>query len=483
MRTKHAVHQFPKFSVLSKNQCREIYHAALECVSRIGVKVYNDEGRALLAEAGAEVDGKLVKIPPHIIQQSLMWTPKSFRLWDRERTKSLLVSPNRVYFGPGPTCTYFNDPETGERRKARRGDAGLAALVSDALENIDFVMSLSLYDDVAPVLSPVYEFADMITNTSKPIAAWANDIDTITAIYKIATAVAGGEKNFRQKPNFLFFSAYQSPLQHPDEKIELALWAAEHHIPVVYLGGPTVGLESPITSASGLVIYLAAALSGLAMIQLKKPGAPVAIGGIPMVMDMFTARPAYGAPEMCLNTAAASELARYLDLPFMGTAGTSDSKVLDAQAGMEVMAQVLFSAFSGAGLVHDIGFLDCADIGSLDLLVLVDEVIGYTKRIMRGIRVNQETIMMELIEKIGPGGYFVAEPESVRLCREEVWVPKLSDRKPYVQWNAASGLSMEDRVHLRLESILSHYHPAELPQSVLDQIREILENEEKRVQK
>jgi trimethylamine--corrinoid protein Co-methyltransferase len=230
-----------------------------------------------------------------------------------------------------------------------------------------------------------------------------------------------------------------------------------------------------------LVIYLAAALSGLAMIQLKSPGAPVAIGGIPMTMDMFTARPSYGSPEMCLYTAAASELARYLNLPFMGTAGATESKILDTQTGIEITAQILLSALSGAGLVHDVGFLDCADIGSLELLVLSNEVIGYAKRIMRGIEVNQKTIMMDLIEKVGPGGYFVAEPASATLCRQEVWVPELSDRQPYQQWEKAGGLSMADRVRLRLTDIINHHKPPEIPQEVINKIHAILEREEMRV--
>jgi trimethylamine:corrinoid methyltransferase-like protein len=100
----------------------------------------------------------------------------------------------------------------------------------------------------------------MITHTRKPLAAWASDVDTLKAIYEIAKCVKGSERDLIEKPNFVYFSTFQSPLQHLDNKIDSALWAAEHGIPVIYLGGPTVGMESPITGASGLVIYLAAAL-------------------------------------------------------------------------------------------------------------------------------------------------------------------------------------------------------------------------------
>ena len=197
-------------------------------------------------------------------------------------------------------------------------------------------------------------------------------------------------------------------------------------------------------------------------------------------MDLRTARPAYGSPEMSLHVAAAAELARYLGLPFMGTAGASESKLVDAQSAIEISLQILTSALSGASLVHDVGFLDCADIGSLDLLVLADEVIAMTRRMMRGIEVNPQTIMLELIEKVGPGGYFMAEPESVALCRQEIWVPRLGDRSTYACWAEKGSKSMEVRVHERLEGILAKHQPPVLPAETLAAIEQILKQAEER---
>ena len=125
------------------------------------------------------------------------------------------------------------------------------------------------------------------------------------------------------------------------------------------------------------------------------------------------------------GTAAAMDLARYLKLPFMGTAGASEAKRVDAQAGAEAALQVILSALSGAQIVHDAGFLDCADIGSLAYLVLVDEIIGMAKRVMRGIPVSAETILLDLIEKVGPGGTFINQSKSAavsRRARFRIWV-------------------------------------------------------------
>jgi trimethylamine--corrinoid protein Co-methyltransferase len=395
----------------------------------------------------------------------------------------MLVAPDKVHFGPGPTCTYFSDPQTGQRRKAQRGDAGLTARVCDALEHIDYVMGLSLFDDVTPVLSPVYEFAESIANTTKPIVAWANTPETTADIYRMAAAAAGSEKELQRRPTLAFFSTFESPLRLSEPGLGNMLWAAEHGLPVVYLGGPCVGLEAPFSGASALVIYLATALAGLAVVQLKRRGTAVVTGGVISAMDLRTARPAYGSPEMSLYTAAGVDVTRYVGVPFMGTAGASESKLPDGQAAIEISLQILMSALSGASLVHDVGFLDCADIGSLQLLVMADEVLGMVKRMMRGVPVNRDAIMMDLIEQVGPGGTFLAEPRSVALCRSETWLPSLLDRQPYLGWEQKGSQDMETRLQEKLNKILSTHVPAPLPPKVSEQLEAILSDAEAREQR
>jgi len=120
----------------------------------------------------------------------------------------------------------------------RQGDPGLTARVCDALENIDYVMGLSLLSDVPNRQEPVYEFAEMISNTTKPVLAWAYEPENVAAIYRIAAAVAGGEQALQQRPNFAFFATFKSPLQHSNEDLANILWAAEHGIPNHIPGRP-----------------------------------------------------------------------------------------------------------------------------------------------------------------------------------------------------------------------------------------------------
>jgi trimethylamine--corrinoid protein Co-methyltransferase len=331
-----------------------------------------------------------------------------------------------------------------------------------------------LIDDVTPSLAPVYEFAEMTANTGKPVLAWAYSLENMSDIYRIALAVAGSEQALGQQPFLALFATFHSPLQHTDEELANVLWAAERDVPIVYLGSGTAGSTAPVTGASTLVVYLAGALSGLATIQLKKRGAAVCIGGVPAPTDLRTCRPAYGGPEMSLYSAAMSDISRYLGIPFMGTAGASDAKVLGLQAAIEGAMQVVLSGLSGATLVHDVGFLDCANTGSLEMLVMNDEIIAMTRRIMRGIEISDDTLMLDHIDQVGPGGEFLSARETAKRCRVEIWNPRLVDRDAWAKWKADGAKTMHDRIKARLREILQAHEPPPLPDGAAEQIEAIL---------
>jgi trimethylamine--corrinoid protein Co-methyltransferase len=341
-------------------------------------------------------------------------------------------------------------------------------------------MSLGLIGDVTASLASVYEFAEMVANTVKPVLPWAYSVEQVSDIYQIAVAVAGGEEELRRRPFLAFFSTTQAPLTLPDEDTANVLWAADHDLPIVLLGSGTAGTTGPITGAGVLVTYLATALGGLAIIQLRRRGTPVCIGGVPDAMDLRSARGAYGSPEMSLYSAAVSDICRHLRIPFMGTAGASESKVVDCQAAIESTMQVVLSGLSGATLVHDVGFLDSANLGSLELLVMNDEIISMTRRVMRGIEISDDTLMLDLIDRVGPGGEFVSTKETARRCRKEIWNPTLMDREPWENWETSGSLTMGDRIKSRLDRIIATQRPPPLAPEVHEKIDAILQAAEAR---
>ena len=141
---------------------------------------------------------------------------------------------------------------------------------------------------------------------------------------------------------------------------------------------------------------------------------------------------------------------------------------------------MILSGLSGATLVHDVGFLDCAEIGSLEMLVMNDEIIAMTRRMMRGIEVNDDTLMLDLIDAVGPGGEFLSATETARRCRAEIWHPTLMDRQNWVNWVEGGSQPMHARIRARLQKILGTHRPPPLTGDAAEKIQAVLEAAEAR---
>jgi trimethylamine--corrinoid protein Co-methyltransferase len=142
--------------------------------------------------------------------------------------------------------------------------------------------------------------------------------------------------------------------------------------------------------------------------------------------------------------------------------------------------QVVFSGLSGATLVHDVGFLDCADIGSLEMLVMNDEIISMLRRVLRGIEVSDDTLMLDLIDQVGPGGEYVSTKETARRFRSEIWMPTLLDRQSWAAWEADGSPAITDRITSRVQEILAGHKPPPLTAEAAEKIATVLDEAEAR---
>jgi trimethylamine--corrinoid protein Co-methyltransferase len=209
-------------------------------------------------------------------------------------------------------------------------------------------------------------------------------------------------------------------------------------------------------------------LSQLVVVQLKNPGTPVIFGGMPGILDMKTTTYSYGAPELSLMIGALTELSHYYGLPMFGTAGATDARSIGAQMAAEVTYSCLLSLLTGADLVHDISLMYSATMESPELTVFADEVIGMLKAFMRGIEVNDETIPMDLIERVGPGGNFLSEAHTLQHFRK-VWVPTIFDRSREME----KAKFCEDLLNEKTIKILETYEPKPLPEDTVKELKKV----------
>ncbi len=483
MRANLEVSGATQFAVLSEDQAESIFLGFLEVLQRTGVLVHHKEALSVLKKAGAMVDGDRVYIPPGLVQDALSAAPRETVIYHWDGSGVLRLQKNEVNFGPGPTCPNFIDPETEERRSYKRKDATSVARVCDALPNIGFVESLGSISDVTPSLADVYEFADMITNTAKPIVAWSFGRETCRDIHKIGVVMAGGEEQFRRRPNYIFYCEPLSPLTSSFEAMDKMLYCAENRIPVVYTPCCIAGGTAPATFAGVLINAMAESLHGLVVAQLKNRGTPFIMGGVVSIMDMQHSVLSYGAPELGLLSAGLTDMAKYVGLPIWSTGGCTDAKVMDPQAAAEAALSVHSAMLSGANLVHDVGYTESAMTGSLFQLVMSDEIIGMSRRICQGIEVNEETLAVDVIDRVGPGGNFLSDDHTLVHYKKEQWQPFLMDRWNYEAWVTQGEKTYEQRVKERTREILATHKGPQVSDAAKRKIENILKAAEQREKK
>ncbi len=483
-RTNLTEEQYIRFSFLADGQKQIIFNAVLEILQHTGVKVHHDEACRLLAENGCRVSGQRVYMPSHVVRKALSSVPPITNIYSWQGGIGLRICHGRTYFGPGPTCPHFIDPFTLERRAYTRQDAALVARLCDALPGIGFVMSLGLVSNVRYGLEGLYEFAEMVQNSTKPVIAWCFTREHCRDIHHIAMALAGGEDNFRQRPNYLFYNEPISPLLTDFNAIDKVIYCARHNIPQIFAPASSGGGTVPATHAAHIAVTLAESLIGVVVSQTVNPGACIIIGGTQSILDMREMVFAYGAPELSSLEAGLTEMAEYLGLPVFSAGGCSDSKGIDAQAAIEASLSLHSAMLSGPNLVHDVGFIESGMSGSVFQLVLADAVISMSEYIAKGVVVNEETLARGEIEKAGPGGDY-ASPARTQDCGDRHWFSRHGLPEAAAESPEEYRASVSERIEQRTRAIINNYTgPAEMvSETARREIARILEAAETRSQK
>jgi len=474
MSTDNTLNQGLLFQVLAAGQKEKIHGAALQTLQDVGVEVKSKQALEMLKKAGALIEGSRARIPAALVEKALQTVPAGFALYDRLGRGRLLFEGREFNFGPGPSTTYTIDPYSGERRLPRKQDTRYAARIMDGLENIDFVMDFGTIQDVPSRFADLHLFQALLENTTKPVVHWGLNSGNCKTIIDMGTAVAGSLQELQKRPFLAFFSCSNSPLLHTEESLQKLIFVARNNLPFVYVAAPSAGGTAPVTLAGTLVITLAECLSGLVVHQLAREGAPFAMGGVTGVTDMRTMAMSYGCPEFGLMHAALSEMAHYYNLPLWSSAGCTDSKAVDEQAAVEASASIMLAALSGANMIHDVGYTEGGNCSNPAMLVMADEIIGYTKRLLRGVRIDEEALALEAIKRVGPTGQFITDPHTYANFKKEIWFPALMDRYPYSKWAQEGKMTLGQKAMARARQLIETHQPEPLEPGTARRIERII---------
>ena len=463
------------YARMGPGECEKIHLASLEILERIGIDVHDEKARDILVKGGAKADGLRVRLSEYMVTQALSVAPKRLTLYNRHGKVAIRAGGYNSYFGGGSDCLNVLDHHTGERRKPLLKDVEQATRLMDALPEIDFVMSAFLPEDVDGRVYDRYQMEVMLNNTTKPIVFVTPDFEGCVAAVEMCEAVAGGAEAFQHKPFATCYINVTSGMIANAEALQKCMFLAEKGLPQLYIPLNAGGVNSPVTTAGCMASMNAGTLLGIVLAQLVRPGSPVAVPG-------WNGGP-YNLKTMVGNYVLADEqgvptsMGKYYDLPVFGLGGSTDSKVLDQQCGFEITLSLMTSLLHGANIIHDVGFMDSGLQGSLQIIAIANDILGFLRAATRGVEVNDETLALDVIEELGPTGSFLDHDHTMRHYKEPFY-SKLADKNQYSLWLEQGGKTMEARAAEMVDAILAEHQPEPLPEDVQQAIKKIVQREQ-----
>ena len=463
----------PRLHVLNREKIERIHGATLTVLEKTGVLVKEPGALEILREAGCGGDGEQVKIPPSLVENALKSAVSSLTISDRSGRPAMLLEGDRSWFGTGSDTPHVVDPDTGQRRRAVLKDIENVSTLVDALPELSFIMCSGIAGDVNPEKSDIHHFLAMVSRTVKPVVFTAWNRDNLAAIIEMASVVAGGAGRLRENPFLVLYTEPISPLTLGRESTQKLMVMAERGLPVVFAPGMITGATGPVTLAGGIVQANAEILAGYVLANLVRPGTPFVYGGSGEPLDMSSMLMSYGAPESMLVVSALTDLSKHYGLPSFGYAGCSDSNVYDQQASLESALWILVAGLNGANLVHDVGYINNGLTTSFEQIVVSAEVVGAMRRLAGGIEVDDETMAVDLIAEVGPGGEYLTTEHTLRHFRDN-WFPRLIGRDPYEKWAEKGREDLGRRANEYVRGILKKHEPEPLDPGIADELKRIV---------
>ena len=462
-----------------------IHSSALEVLERTGIVIEHDEALRSLKDVGVEVDfaKKLARFPPYVIQENVRKAPPRFLQAGRSRKFDFVVRDGSVFARTLSGCSHVIDMETGLCREATMKDTADGARIIDALDNIHYCGGWIYPGDEHPSYRDVSLFKIFVENSEKHICLQAYEGKNLEFMIEMAKAVQGGEDELRRRPLLSVVLGPSSPLRLGKFLIDQIYLAGQCGSPMVVCSTPIAGATSPVTLSGDLVIVHAENLAGIAISQILHPGAPVIYAPRPNTMDMRTGNAVWGSIEFGLLSAASVQLGHFCGLPVDTYGLGTDSKTLDEQAAAEKSLNLLLPALAGVNLLAGAGFIETIRTASFAQVVIDNEILGMVYRTLRGITVEDENLALELIDKVGPGGSYLAEQHTRKHLLSEHFIPAIFDRNVRETWERKGSRDAAQVAKEKAAEILSKHQPSELDKDVRRQLDVIMTKAKKTLYK
>jgi trimethylamine--corrinoid protein Co-methyltransferase len=466
IRSRHRV-QF-----LSDDQLDQMQMATLEILEEIGVKFPSEKALAIFDDHGAEVDhqAQIVRLPADLVRKALSHAPRTFHVGARDPACEFDLEEGVTYFTTDGCGVETIDFETRQRRSSCKDDVGRMAHIADYLSSMAFYWPMVSAQDYGKT-APLHELDAAWNNTVKHVQS-ETLMGPQPARYAVemATVIVGNAQEVRERPPLSLVLCTIAPLMQDKEGIEGAMVLAEAGIPVGFLSMPNLGTTGPATLAGSLAVGDAEVISGAVLLQLVSPGCPVFHSIMHGYVDPRTG--AY-APYPLGRTAgaAAVDMAHHWGMPsFAGAFGTESDRPGTWQAASEVALDPLLVGLAGAEWATGIGLNESFTLLYPEAIIFDDELYHRARYALMGLELNEETLALDVIKTVGPGGHFLAQRHTREHMRHAMVRGLAHQLGPDGQYRDPQEVALE-----KVRWILENHQPQPLDEAQQVELARILD--------
>ena len=462
-------------NILKNKDIETIHNKTIEIIENVGVRFPSARALDIWEESGAVVDreAQVIKASGELIESALKKAPPKYILAARDSSQNLLLDGDHVYVGTDGCGVEVIDLKSGKRRRSKLDDVANIALIADYLEEIAFHWVPVSAQDYPPESRGLHELLAIWENSTKHVQTESvYSIAEARASVEMASVIAGGDQELRSCPPLSIMQCTTSPLGHDGGSLDAALTVAEAGIPVGFMTMASCLTTGPATLAGNLVVGNAEVISALALIQLAYPGTPVFYAAAQTASDPRTGVYTGGGPEDFLFGAATNLLADYYNVPLSMGAFATGAKEPNWQAGVDNSLSAFMASVVMSDMLLGVGLLHGSRIWSFEQMLMDCEIFDLVWKMLQGIPVNDETLAMEAIASVGPGGNFLTQKHTLDHMHE-LWLPKYMDRRSYNVWeeNQDGGREWARQEAIK---ILETHQPEPLDPKQVDELNKII---------
>ncbi len=459
---------------LNEEELEKIHQASLSVLEKNGIKFQSGEAREILRKGGARVEGETVYFSPKMVMELVAQAPSEFTLHARNPGNNVVIGGNSTVHAPGYGSPYVMDYVQNERRNATYDDYVAFTRLAGNSENLDVVGGVLVEpNDIEDKIRHAKMLQAAVKYTDKCLMGSAMGSKKAQESLEMAGIVFGGVDKVRKNPALISLINTNSPLEFDPRMLDALMVYARNNQPVIIAALAMTGTTSAVTLAGSLVQQCAEILSGIVMAQLINPGTPVVFGSASSVVDLRTGNLAIGSPESVKMFSVIAQLARFYGVPSRGGGSLTDALIPDAQSGYESLLVLITCIMSGINfMLHSAGLLENYMTMSYEKFVIDDELLGMAKSYAQGFPVNEDTLAVDTIIKVGSGGNYIADEHTFSHMKD-MRIPIVSARENY----AGAGVLTDtaQRAHEYCKQVLQEYEAPPLDEKTEAELNKYIE--------